>query len=533
MQLFAIKIALSSLCSGNIIDKLKYAYSLLLDQNNGYLIVDKFKDYLNQLLLLTSSVRESSSYQNDMNLPASLFDLSQPIDIKMFMDLFLSSSGPPPCLSWFIIFNKLNDVEYVVHETQCMACHRSKFTGFRYKCQKCFNYNLCQDCFWRGRYSGSHSDTHICKEYTYWRSSTKSFRHTLRKSFRCLPTNRKVDYFDECSSNNRINLIASTPTNGQKGGVKQNYSGTSLNNPNYNNTSNLNNCNDTADNSNGEALVHQKNLAPTYSQPYQGTEKNDYSTNNEQLFDHKAFSNRHGQPMLEYKKPSNSDEEHQLIAYYSSKLAKNEYQDLDEINESKILKEISQQHQIIMQLEAKNREIMREINRLRLETDGYFDYENEEELKADMDMAYLKSQLLALRERKDELKNYLIRLDDTRSELKSQLQSLMHVLRNEDNVNIPPYERNQALAHLSTEPFAYTFLPYSNIDEEDYSFSSSSDLEKDLEATTDSMSQAMPCLFKEINSDKEDFICDRVPSTQNLETRSKLKSEFDDYFTKI
>lgn len=40
--------------------------------------------------------------------------------------------------------------------------------GFRYRCQQCHNYQLCQDCFWRGHASGSHSNQHQMKEYTSW-----------------------------------------------------------------------------------------------------------------------------------------------------------------------------------------------------------------------------------------------------------------------------------------------------------------------------------------------------------------------------
>lgn len=40
--------------------------------------------------------------------------------------------------------------------------------GFRYRCQQCHNYQLCQECFWKGLASGSHSNQHQMKEYTSW-----------------------------------------------------------------------------------------------------------------------------------------------------------------------------------------------------------------------------------------------------------------------------------------------------------------------------------------------------------------------------
>ena len=48
----------------------------------------------------------------------------------------------------------------------CDACQREGFSGFRYRCQKCHSYQLCQDCFWRGRISGPHTNEHEVKEYT-------------------------------------------------------------------------------------------------------------------------------------------------------------------------------------------------------------------------------------------------------------------------------------------------------------------------------------------------------------------------------
>jgi hypothetical protein len=54
----------------------------------------------------------------------------------------------------------------VVHPMACDACQREGFSGFRYRCQKCHSYQLCQDCFWRGRVSGPHTNEHEVKEYT-------------------------------------------------------------------------------------------------------------------------------------------------------------------------------------------------------------------------------------------------------------------------------------------------------------------------------------------------------------------------------
>lgn len=54
----------------------------------------------------------------------------------------------------------------VAHPIMCDACHKENFTGFRYRCQKCHSYQLCQDCFWRGKVSGTHNNDHETREYS-------------------------------------------------------------------------------------------------------------------------------------------------------------------------------------------------------------------------------------------------------------------------------------------------------------------------------------------------------------------------------
>ncbi|MEQ2267879.1 hypothetical protein XENORESO_011803, partial [Xenotaenia resolanae] len=73
----------------------------------------------------------------------------------------------------------------VFHPVECSYCHTESMMGFRYRCQQCHNYQLCQDCFWRGHASGSHSNQHQMKEYTSWKSPAKKLSHVLSKSLSC------------------------------------------------------------------------------------------------------------------------------------------------------------------------------------------------------------------------------------------------------------------------------------------------------------------------------------------------------------
>jgi hypothetical protein len=103
----------------------------------------------------------------------------------------LSDLGPA-CFIWLNIFHRFTIVQNVTHPVTCSVCARTHFNGFRYKCQKCRKYQLCQDCFWRGRVTRPHQLTHQMKEYTSYKSAAKQFSSSLRRSFFCRPSSNKT-----------------------------------------------------------------------------------------------------------------------------------------------------------------------------------------------------------------------------------------------------------------------------------------------------------------------------------------------------
>jgi hypothetical protein len=140
-------------------------FTQISDPSKNILIIQKFDAYLKDLLVLPKSIFEEPSFGYNENLAKTCFDLSVPITLEDFLSVVLSDIGPA-CFIWLNIFHRFTIVQNVIHPVTCNACDRSHFTGFRYKCQKCRKYQLCQDCFWRGRISHSHQLTHQMKEYT-------------------------------------------------------------------------------------------------------------------------------------------------------------------------------------------------------------------------------------------------------------------------------------------------------------------------------------------------------------------------------
>ncbi|XP_061610973.1 dystrobrevin, beta a isoform X11 [Phyllopteryx taeniolatus] len=122
--------------------------------------------------------------------------------------------------------------------------------------------------------------------------------------------------------------------------------------------------------------------------------------------------------------PSRQDEEHKLIARYTSRLAETESSGV--IPTRSINFDVNKQkRELIAQLESKNREILAEIKRLRSEHDAVCQPSPE---KGSTNPTLL-AELRLLRQRKDELEQRMSSLQESRRELMVQLEGLMKLLK--------------------------------------------------------------------------------------------------------
>ncbi|GFO03095.1 dystrobrevin beta [Plakobranchus ocellatus] len=185
IRAFSVKVALAHLSSGKLVDKLRYMFTLISD-SSGHLIRARFDEYLRDLLMLPAAVYEGTSFRYTEEASRTFFD-TKPVTVNDFLFVMTAIPGRQ-CLMWLPALNRMAHVENVVHPVQCEACRRSSIAGFRYKCRRCCNYNLCQDCFWRGRVSGNHSNDHDMKEHTSFRSGSKQIGRSIKKSLDCVPS---------------------------------------------------------------------------------------------------------------------------------------------------------------------------------------------------------------------------------------------------------------------------------------------------------------------------------------------------------
>ena len=100
----------------------------------------------------------------------------------------------PQCLVWLPVLHRLSSAEIAKHNVKCKVCKVQPIIGFRYHCHKCFNFDMCHNCFFVGKTAKGHKTTHPMKEYCTSTGASvkiKNFGQSVRNSF------RRKKYFDK------------------------------------------------------------------------------------------------------------------------------------------------------------------------------------------------------------------------------------------------------------------------------------------------------------------------------------------------
>lgn len=348
-------------------------------------------DFLREILALPSAIYESPTFNYTPNLESEIFSPDAKVSVNDFISVLVTEPGPP-CLVWMPLLQRFATVETIVHPTICSVCHRENFTGFRYRCQRCNNYQLCQECFWYGRVSQDHKNNHEVKEYTSYKSPSKQIGYTLRKSFRCVPEKptQAIPRFPEKPEKtlNLSHIVPPSPLPSHNGFSIDGTTGMIMSPFDRVNTI--------------DSRVYGRSLDSSCGS---GRLMHNYSGGSSSL----------------PRASTSNDEEHRLIARYAARLAQEgrtsvTVQNTNAMNTSNsgigsdknsiLSNDTSRaQRELIAQLEAKNKEIMREIQRLRRQ---------QEAEQVTQESPALMNELRALRQRKGELEGHLGQLQDSR-----------------------------------------------------------------------------------------------------------------------
>ncbi|XP_065255463.1 dystrobrevin alpha isoform X9 [Emys orbicularis] len=470
ISVFAVKMALATLCGGKIMDKLRYIFSMISD-SGGVMVYGRYDMFLREVLKLPTAVFEGPSFGYTEQSAKSCFSQQKKVTLNAFLDTVMSDP-PPQCLVWLPLLHRLANVENVFHPVECSYCHSESMMGFRYRCQQCHNYQLCQDCFWRGHASGSHSNQHQMKEYTSWKSPAKKLTNALSKSLSCASSREPLHPMFPDQPEKPLNLAHIVP-------------------------------------------------------PRPVTSMNDT------LFSHSVPSGNTFTNRSTLDSAGRLDEEHRLIARYAARLAaettaSQQGQQRGASDISFTIDANKQQRQLIAELENKNREILQEIQRLRLEHEQASQPTPE---KAQQNPTLL-AELRLLRQRKDELEQRMSALQESRRELMVQLEGLMKLLKEEElKQGVRAGSPRSSPSHTISRPIPMpirsasacstpTHTPQDSLTgvggdvQEAFAQSTRRNLRNDLLVAADSITNTMSSLVKELNSE------------MGSETESNVDSEF-------
>ncbi|XP_018117672.1 dystrobrevin beta isoform X4 [Xenopus laevis] len=473
LTVFSVKAILSSMCGGKILDKLRYIFSQVSD-STGLMVYAKFDQFLREVLKLPTTVFEGPSFGYTEHSARTCFPPQKKIALNMFLDTIMADP-PPQCLVWLPLMHRLAHVENVFHPVECSFCRSESMMGFRYRCQQCHNYQLCQNCFWRGHANGPHSNQHQMKEHSSWKSPAKKLSHAISKSFGCVPSREPSHPLFPEHPEKPLDLTHVVPAR------------------------HLPNMNDAM-------VTHISSGAPTPTKSVLDS-------------------------------PSRLDEEHRLIARYAARLA------AEAGNSPRPPTELSfnfdankQQRQLIAELENKNREILQEIQRLRLEHEQASQPTPE---KAQQNPTLL-AELRLLRQRKDELEQRMSALQESRRELMVQLEGLMKLLKAQAtgsphsspshgaNRPMPMPVRSTSAGSTPTHGPQDSLVGLGEV-QDAFAHGTRRNLRNDLLVAADSITNTMSSLVKELHS-AEEVGDDEEEKIQNGKDRGTVTSKIPMYF---
>ncbi|XP_064849042.1 dystrobrevin alpha isoform X1 [Oncorhynchus masou masou] len=520
ISVFVVKMALATICGGKILDKLRYIFSQISDPG-GIMVYSQFDQFLREVLKLPMTVFEAPSFGYTEQATRTCFAQQKKVSLNTFLDT-LMSDPPPQCLVWLPLMHRLANVENVFHPVECSHCHSESMMGFRYRCQQCHNYQLCQDCFWRGHASGSHSNQHQMKEYTSWKSPAKKLSNALSKSLSCASSREPLHpMFPDMPEKplNLAHIVPPRPMNSTNDFMLSHSMPTS---GNPYSTKNL-----PCKTKNNEA-EQRKQLARAAPDLLKGRGLNYSLDVADRLADEHVLIGlyvnllQHNPTSCLLESSNHQDEEHSLIARYAARLA-SDGAAVQQAQQQRVPNDISftldankQQRQLIAELESKNREILQEIQRLRVQ--------HEQASQPPMGTAQQNPTLLAelrlLRQRKDELEQRMSALQESRRELMVQLEQLMLLLKEEERKQATqgPGSPRSSPSHAVSRPIPMptqsesagttpTHTPQDSLMgvggdvQEAFAQGPRRNLRNDLLVAADSITNTMSSLVKELNSE--------------------------------
>ncbi|XP_069963267.1 dystrophin, isoforms A/C/F/G/H isoform X7 [Bactrocera oleae] len=190
IRVLSFKVGLILLCKGHLEEKYRYLFRLIADPERkvdqrklGLLLHDciQVPRQLGEVAAFGGSNIEPSvrSCLERAGISQEAIDTNQEIAIEQ--SHFLGwLQHEPQSLVWMPVLHRLAAAETAKHQAKCNICKEYPIIGFRYRCLKCFNFDMCQKCFFFGRNAKNHKLSHPMHEYCTTTTSTEDVRDFTR-----------------------------------------------------------------------------------------------------------------------------------------------------------------------------------------------------------------------------------------------------------------------------------------------------------------------------------------------------------------
>ncbi|XP_024083569.1 dystrophin-like isoform X11 [Cimex lectularius] len=189
VRVLSFKVGIVLLCKGHLEQKYRYLFRLMADPSR---LVDQRKLglLLHDCIQIPRQLGEVASFGGSNIEPSvrSCFEQAGNNTTTIEAVQFLSwLEREPQSMVWLPVLHRVAASEQAKHQAKCNICKQYPIIGFRYRCLKCFNFDMCQSCFFSGRKAKSHKLTHPMQEYCTATTSgedVRDFTRALRNKFK-------------------------------------------------------------------------------------------------------------------------------------------------------------------------------------------------------------------------------------------------------------------------------------------------------------------------------------------------------------
>lgn len=161
----------------------------LIADVQGFVNESKLAALLQDLIQIPKLLGEIAAFGGSNIQPSvrSCFERAENKNEIEAIDFLNWLQKEPQSIVWLLVLHRLLIAETAKHQVKCNVCKQYPIIGLRYRCLSCFNFDMCQMCFFSGRKAKHHKITHSMKEYcsaTNSGENVRDFTQIIKNKFK-------------------------------------------------------------------------------------------------------------------------------------------------------------------------------------------------------------------------------------------------------------------------------------------------------------------------------------------------------------